>query len=227
MQATNSSLEQRMRTFLSIITLLLLAAAPSSMGQGQVNFNNRVTGAGGIFAPIYGVNPNCLGLRLSGNATTNGGTTDYTGWPLLQGTGFTAALWANQPGVGWVELAQTRFRTTASTPGVIQPLVSGVQVPWVMVDGTPVEFQVRAWSNPGGTVNTWAAAIANGSVGLGASDPFTAAVAVLPPAQNPSILIGLTSFNLPWRLILIRYQDETNCGSVHGWQDHDGLIRSS
>ena len=28
-------------------------------------------------------------------------------------------------------------------------------------------------------------------------------------------------------LILIRYQDETNCGSVHGWQDHDGLIRSS
>ena len=27
--------------------------------------------------------------------------------------------------------------------------------------------------------------------------------------------------------ILIRYQDETNCGSVHGWQDHDGLIRSS
>ena len=154
MQATNSSLEQRMRTFLSIITLLLLAAAPSSMGQGQVNFNNRVTGAGGIFAPIYGVNPNCLGLRLSGNATTNGGTTDYTGWPLLQGTGFTAALWANQPGVGWVELAQTRFRTTASTPGVIQPLVSGVQVPWVMVDGTPVEFQVRAWSNPGGTVNS-------------------------------------------------------------------------
>ena len=28
-------------------------------------------------------------------------------------------------------------------------------------------------------------------------------------------------------LILIRYQDETNCGRVHGWQDHDGLIRSS
>ena len=200
MHATNPSLDKHMKNILSIITLLLLAAASSVVGQGAVNFNNRVTGAGGIVAPIYGVNPNCVDRRLSGNAITNGGSVDYTGFPLLFGTSYTAALWANQPGVGWVQLAQTPFRTAATLPGFFTPVLPSPQVPWVTMDGTPVEFQVRAWHNLGGIVNTWAEALSRNftDVALGSSDVFTAPVAVLPPATLPSPLIGLTSFNLAY-----------------------------
>ncbi len=189
-----------MRKLIASITLLLLAAAPSSMGQGAIFFNNRVTSVG-LFAPIYGLNPNCLGLRLSGNATTNGGTTDYTGWPLLSGTHYTAELWAEtspnsgdfQPLAGFG--AKVPFRTTVTTGGVIQSLGIPVLVPSVPgpADGS-ARFQVRAWNNVGlGLSVTYAQALGMNQ-GVGVSDIFTSPVIAAP--NQPGFIVGFTSFNL-------------------------------
>ena len=190
-----------MKNILSIITLLLLAAAPSSMGQGAIFFNNR--SIGNVVAPIYGLNPNVFmgygGLR--GNAITNGGSTDYTGFPLLSGTGFTAELWAETSpnsgifspltGVG----AKVPFRTTASLGGFIQFGFFPILVPSVPgpADGSS-RFQVRAWDNGGfGLSGTFADAVAAVRP-FGISDIFTSPVIAAP--NEPGHIVGFQSFSI-------------------------------
>jgi hypothetical protein len=206
MHATNPSLDQNMRTSIACLALVLLATAPSSMGQlASVNFNNRVTGAGGVVAPIYGPSPSDPLLRLSGNATTNGGSIDYTGFPLLSGTGFTAELWAENPanpGI-FVSLfdvdarnvgAKITFRTAATLPGFVFPVNPAPLVPWVTSNqDPPVRFQVRVWDNHDGVITTWAQALAD-SRASGYSDIFSTQL-VIPPGL-PANLTGLTSFNI-------------------------------
>lgn len=195
-----------MKNILSIITLLLLATAPSSMGQqASVNFNNRVIGVGGVVAPIYGPSPSNPLLRLSGNATTNGGSIDYTGLPLLSGTGFTAELWAENPATpgAFVSLfdvdarnvgAKVAFRTQATLQGFIDPVNPVPIVPWVTSNqDPPVRFQVRVWDNHDGVITTWAQALA-GSRASGYSDIFSTRLVV--PPGTPANLTGLTSFNI-------------------------------
>ena len=191
-----------MKNIRSIITLLLLAAAPSSMGQGQVIFYNRAVAAG-VVAPVYGVNPLNPTLALHGQATTNGGTVNYSGYPLLSGTTFTASLWGRPANNGLVEvqfmeLAQTPFRTSSPLSGTfgLGLLGNPVQVPGVTTDGTPYDFQVRVWNNQNGSIISWAQVLATTGAAAGASDIFTTGVAVVPPASGPSSLFGLTSFNL-------------------------------
>ena len=170
---------------------LWLAATSSLLAQGRVKFNNRVIGV--VVAPIYGVHPVNFATRLAGNASTNGGTTDYTGCPLLQGTGWTVALWAKPVNSGDIfsQLAQTTFRTSAGAAGFIQPPVETALIPWVYVSGTAVDFQVRVWDNLNGAVPSWAAALATGT-STGISDPFTTQVSLM----GNSFLLGLTSFNV-------------------------------
>ena len=188
-----------MGSFIAGVVLLLLAATPSVQGQGHISFNNRVTSVG-LVAPIYGVNPNCLGTRLRGNATTNGGSTDYTGWPLLFGTQFTAELWAEtSPSSGIFQpltgaQAKVPFRTTASLGGFIQNSSTPVLVPSVPgpADGSS-RFQVRAWNNVGGQATTYAQALSMNQ-GIGVSDVFTSPVIAAP--NQPGYIVGFTSFNL-------------------------------
>ena len=185
-----------MKNILSIITLLLLAAAPSSMGQGQISFNNRVIGQ--VVAPIYGTDPSGNYGRFSGNATTNGGSVDYTGFTLLSGTGYTAELWAEysagsdvfQPlsGIG----AKVPF-LAGTRAGFIAWTSQAVFVPWVTTTAMSVRFQVRAWDNKNGFVDTYAASLASGA-SSGWSDIFTTQVNV--PPGTPLGPVGLTSFNL-------------------------------
>ena len=192
-----------MKNILSIITLLLLAIAPSVRGQGQVIFYNRIIAGnpGGVAAPVYGVNPLFPTTALHGNAITNGGTINYSGYPLPVGTTYTAALWGRPASAGLVavqlaELAQTPFRTSAALKGFFGALATVVQVPGVVTDGTLFDFQVRVWDNQNGSITSWAQALATPGAAAGASDIFTIGVAVLPPASEPSSLFGLTSFNL-------------------------------
>ena len=147
-----------------------------------------------------GVNPLSPFTRLSGNATTNGGAVDYTGYPLLFGTGYTASLWAApvQPGILPPEfqlLATTPFRTApATTPGFWQPIFTPVIVPFITEPGTPAQFQVRVWDNLNGTLLTWASALARSESATGVSD-----VIIVTPIFSPNLpaeLLGLTSFNL-------------------------------
>lgn len=182
------------------IVLATLTMAASAFGQGAIFFNNR--SIGNVVAPIYGPLPGAAGvIRVSGNATTNGGTADYTGHPLLFGTGFTAELWAESapnsgifnPLVG--TSAKVGFRTTATLGGFIQNGAASILVPTVPgPDNGTSRFQVRAWDN-GGTalVGTYADALA-ASRASGVSDIFTSPVIAAP--NTPGQVVGLTSFNL-------------------------------
>lgn len=184
------------------ISAITVFGAFAALGQGTVNFVNRVSGV--FITPIYGVNSQAPGVQLRGNATTNGGAINYTGVPLLTGTGFTSELWGGLDAGSLQAVAgsQTGFQTAATLPGVMRTLAGGaIPVPGVPALATG-SFQVRVWNNLNGTVTSWAAALANptvtGSGGIGSSVVFTMGplgdpldASKLPP--NPT---GLTSFNL-------------------------------
>ena len=122
-----------MRNFIASMVVLLLAAAPSSMGQGAIYFNNR--SIGNVVAPIYGVNPAAPYVQLRGNSPTNQSTqpvgdtrmTDYTGVPLLSGTGFTAELWTESaPGANdFAPMAGVAAKVTFRTPSIVSGWVPG------------------------------------------------------------------------------------------------------
>ena len=150
-----------------------------------------------MFAPVYGVNPLNPDTALHGNATTNGGSVDYTGHLLLSGTTYTATLWgrASDGSTPWIELYQTHFRAGSLTLlGIFGNRNLVAQVPWVTVNGTSSDFQVRAWDNHNGSVGSWQQALANPSVASGVSTIFTIEVPTAP--SDPAFLVGLTSFNL-------------------------------
>lgn len=180
------------------IIAVMAAMASGAFAQGIVRFQNRVSGV--FIYPIYGVNPANPAGRISGNASTNGGVANYTGVPLLSGTGYSAGLFAAPVGLGnsvdtpnyQTAFAEARFQTATTLPGVI----NGNNA--VTVTGpngtTPWNFVVRAWDNNGGTVLTWAAAMANPALARGESDVFTITPTVTPnPAAN---MTTFTSFNL-------------------------------
>jgi len=142
-----------------------LLCAVGAFAQGSINFNNRVTGS--VIAPIFGVDPNNPNSPKQGNPATYNpgpipvGTQTYGGAPL-QGTGFTATLWAEKstlPDSALVQIASAPFRitTTASLWGFWQP-PSGAQptVPGVVGGSADrAKFQIRVWDNQGGTVTSW------------------------------------------------------------------------
>ena len=189
-----------MKQFAIILAGLTLAA--NAFGQGAIFFNNR--SIGNVVAPIYGVNPAAPATAIRGNATTNSstgvGNRDYTGVPLLFGTGFTAELWSESaPGSGvFTPLAGTSakvgFRTTSTLGGFLQNGASSVLVPSVPgpANGSAA-FQVRAWDNGNVLASTYADALAAGRA-LGISDTFTSPVIAAP--STPGQIVGFQSFNL-------------------------------
>jgi len=190
----------------AIIAVLSLASAVGAFGQGQIVFSTRAgnTPANTVFAPVYGVVPSRPGTQLRGQASTNGGTIDYTGAPLLTGTGFTAALFGglapitDETSPNLALVATAVFRPVGTLAGhVIPPTGPAPGVPGVVGDSTDrATFQLRAWDNVGGTIGTWAAAMANPALAHGSSALFTVPAPLGGGAAAPPNLIGLTSFNL-------------------------------
>jgi hypothetical protein len=176
---------------------LSLVSAIAGFGQGLINFNNRVTGAGGVVAPIYGPEPGDPTRVITGNATTNGGTASYTGH-LLLGTGYTAQLWGGPAGSTedqLVLISTVPFRTSTSFAGFVQNPPIAPSVPGVPA-GAQATFQLRVWDNQNGTLNSWTEALAAWLKCLtvaGKSDLFTPPPLVVPPGTPPN-LVGLTSF---------------------------------
>jgi hypothetical protein len=151
--------------------LLLTAAALISVGHAQmpakVSFNNRVVGS--VVAPI---------------------TSSGVG---LLGTDFTAALYVGPAGTTdpyqLTLLDTTTFRTAAAGAGFVNP--KSPYLPPATTPGTGYTFEVRAWDNKAGTVNSWAEVIADPTAMRGSSGLFT------PPVQagQPEMyLIGMPSF---------------------------------
>ena len=190
-----------MKQFAIVLAGLTLAA--NAFGQGAIFFNNR--SIGNVVAPIYGVNPASPGTQLRGNSSTNvstgAGNTDYTGVPLLFGTGFTAELWSETVSGNGIfaplagASAKVGFRTTSTLGGFIQNGAASILVPTVPgpANGSAA-FQVRAWDN-GGTalVGTYADALMAGRA-VGISTTFTSPVIAAP--STPGQIVGFQSFNL-------------------------------
>jgi hypothetical protein len=177
--------------------------AVSAFGQGQVFFNNRVVGS--VVAPVYGPNPASPTARVSGNATTNGGTVNYSGYPLIAGgTNYTAQLWYGPAGTGQGALVPVTdatgyvpFRTTAATAGFIQAPAGAATLSGIDF-GAAAALQMRVWDNRGGTITTWAEALvrqqADPTLAAGFSDIIT--VTTVSPPNTPPNMVGLTSFSL-------------------------------
>jgi len=185
-----------------LLLAAFLASASSALTQGLLQAGNTFSGL--FRAPIYGPDPADPFLMTSGQSALGfpAGTTVYNG-PLLQGTGYTFALFAGPSGTtdpAALELVTTTtFRTGTSLPaGTVFTLT--LPIPGVGV-AQIAALQVRVWDNQGGAVGNWAAVLANPSVArgqsaifasapLGFSDPVSGAPVSAPP------MTGWTSFNI-------------------------------
>src|SRR5262245_25451142 len=183
-----------------LVGLLSVGIVASAFSQGTVIFNN-VNSAAGLRAPIYGPDPSNPNLSLQGNTSTGlpAGTQTYAG-ALLTGTGYSAQLWAasgaGQPESSLVGAANgiAGFRAAGATAGFIQAPATAYALAGVAADAAAATLQLRVWDNKGGTVNTWADAVAAGN-GFGKSTLFN--VSAIGGALNPPPLLnGLTSFNI-------------------------------
>jgi len=201
----------------NLLVAALLLSAIGAFGQGAITFNNRSTTAGSgafapVVAPIFGVDPANSSQSKQGNPASswNGtsgptpvplGTQVYGGTPL-NGTGFTAQLWAANsasPDSALVSIAQTSFRTasTLSLQGFLQPVASNP-----IVSDTPsdpaqnAKFQLRVWDNKGGTITSWAQVLQRDDVARGWSTIFTVPFQLGAGTLGSPNLIGLESFQL-------------------------------
>lgn len=174
-----------------ILAACALSCAASVFAQGTVFLNNRVTGT--VVARVFGPNTGNPALSQSGNSATvdfPAGTTDWTGYPLLDGANYTAQLWA-APGAGAAEgslkgaTPTTTFRTGNAAGFVNATTVTLTDVP---ADAAVATVQLRVWDNRTGA--DWASATSKGASAL-----FD--VAAIGGTLNPApTLNGLRSFNI-------------------------------
>jgi len=192
-----------MKKILLISASLMLAAAAFS--QGTIVFDNQATG---VKALVYGVDPNNPSQVKSGQTSggTPAGSTTYGG-TLLAGTGFTATLWAinaanatgNDAANNLVQVgAPVAFRAAGLFSGRVAASAANPIVTDVTDGSQRATFQLRAWDNQGGTITTWAQAVA-ARTALGYSPLFTVQSSLggfgTPPGTPPN-LVGLQSFQL-------------------------------
>lgn len=184
----------------TLMVLALATSATTAFSQGQLQMINFASGASAFQAPIFDVEaPGSAnaGIQLRGNPATGAipaGTQVYTG-ARLAGTGFTSELWGGPLGSAESALtsggATSSFRTGTGAgfnnggTAVIQGVAAGSQA----------TVQLRAWNNMGGTVTSWAMAIANPLIPHGSSDLVTSSALTAAPA-TPVPANLLRSFNL-------------------------------
>ena len=164
-----------MNKSLLFLIALLLTACTSAWGQGNVVFNN------------FGPNTN---WRIYTN-----------NWPgtasnLMSGAGYTLGLYVGAVGTpdGSLELVGT-----TGSQGLSPGYFSGInpfQLPAPYGPGTPINFQIRAWSvNGGASYETAISAIMGGNfdIALGISSIGTVTPGSTPPAPLFGTTAGLLS----------------------------------
>jgi len=188
-----------------VASTLMLASVIAAYSQGQIVFNNRVLSStlGTVNAPIYGPQVGDPLRHLNGPAATNGGSVNYTG-PLLAGTGFTAALYGGPVGgaLSIDPISTATFRTAVTLLGNLTPPNPAAPALASVAPGGLASFEMRVWDNRLGTIQNWAAVMADPSISRGQSGIFS------PPFPlggtpagggtpiTPPNLAGLTSFNI-------------------------------
>jgi hypothetical protein len=151
-----------------ILAVCITTCSASVFAQGTIVFGNNMPNS--VVAPIYGPNPADPSQGFTGNDAHSfpAGGQLYGGQPLTAADQVTVQLWAG-PDVG--SLAPVlNAQATIVSEGFFETLSTPVAVPGVAA-GSTTDLQVRAWQNKGGTVTTWAAAVAAG-VELGESQFF-------------------------------------------------------
>lgn len=171
-----------------LVGVIVAGSAFGAFAQGQIVFNNRVTGE--VDARIFGVEAGNV-LKTGNTATgTPAGTQVYNGVALA--AGYTAELWAgaNAGSLVAVPGTQTTFRTTsAAANGYINGLTA--TIPGFDGGTTPV-LQVRVWDNNGGLITSYAAATVRGA-SLTFTSPQLGGGTTAIPTPN---MVGLLSFNI-------------------------------
>jgi len=163
-----------------VFAAALACAYSVAFGQGQVNFQNRVTAGSGAQGTV-------LAKVLNVGGVDN-----------VLGTGFTIELWAGPSGTAAGSLSlvpgtTSTFRTSTSVAGYI---VAGITATVPGVDaGATGSFQVRAWNNEGGTLTSWQQALAAGRA-FGSSPVLNLTFPLGGGTVQPPNLVGLQGFTL-------------------------------
>src|SRR6266478_3495879 len=179
-----------MKTILTFGVLTVLAL--SAFGQGQINFNNRVTTAtpnpvdakiyidtvGGVLPGAGGIDSTFRAALLGGAVGGTGSTTNSIGTLSLLASPSTAGTWVT-----------VLTGTLAGYLAVGTDSACGSGLPF----GSSGLFQVVAWQ---GTETTWDAAYTDWKQGLikaGFSNPFASPTTTSATDLNVQTLQGLTS----------------------------------
>lgn len=152
------------------IALCLTASVLTALGQGSLNFNNRVTAAG-VDAPV----------TLAG---TGAG---------VMGPDFVAQLYVLNPSSGSLEAvgSPAAFRTTAAGAGYLS---AGTVTVSFLAPGADATVMMKAWAAADGASFEDAFA-AKGTVGQSGSFTVALGGAGTPPS-TPADLVGLQSFQV-------------------------------
>jgi hypothetical protein len=196
-----------------VLTAALAVASVAAFGQGYVNLGNSF--AGSFIQPIFGPNPGSNSVEQTGSPAgiagtlPSGGTTVYGG-PLLQ-AGYDLTLYSGPSSATTLSqmtvVTTVPFRTATANKlpaGLITS--STVQIGTTgNLGGTSENFIVAAFSTEGGTVSTYAQALANYGAGdlnaqIGTSSLFNLSLGGVDSATgntdlNPNTT-GWTSFSL-------------------------------
>jgi hypothetical protein len=179
-----------------LIAAVLAALSPlGALSQGTILFDNHVGSI--LVAPIYGPDPANPMEALTGNTPggTPPGATLYGG-PLLAGSGFTAQLWGGPDVNSLVPATGSSTATFLAGGGAgFWPAPPNNAMVVGVPTGSVATLQVRAWDNQGGTITTWAEAVAAG-VPRGVSAVFTSQP--LGFSDLVPYLVGFTSFNIAY-----------------------------
>jgi len=180
-----------------LLTAFAVTCAVSVFAQGTVQFNNRVSGA--LTTHVY------IGAQASlfGNGPTDNpaGTYDWTGYTLLTGSGFRAAiLGANGAGVAADALSfgatptTTSFRTGTSAGGFA---ITTATLGNVAQDAATATLQIFAWDARTGIVDPVAALSAfRGAQIAGGFSPTFNVNLIGGLVNTPPTLAGLQSFSI-------------------------------
>lgn len=180
---------------LMLAAFFVSCAGFNADAQGQVQFNNRVSGE--LVSPIFSPQIATPNVSTRGQPTNGvpAGTVTYTG-SGLQGNGFTAQLWSGTNGAPASSLspildplATTTFRTGgfAGFINATVPTIPGT------LPGQTVSLQVRVWDNRGGLITSWGQVALIGTAS-GVSDIFSYTLGggtITPPP-----LSGFQSFSI-------------------------------
>jgi PEP-CTERM motif len=184
----------------------VVASMASAFGQGTIQFGNELRNNLGVVvfrAPIYGADPADPTRSVSGQSNLGlpAGTTVYGG-PLLQGTGYTMALFAGPAGTtdlnSLLLVTTTTFRTAN---GDVLPaglvVTRDVAIPG-LAQGQIATLQIRVWDNEGGSITSWAQVLASSTTARGATPPFDSPAlgGMGVPGADPPLMTGWTSFNI-------------------------------